>query len=439
MQKNKTISVVTAMLVAAAVILANPIWGIADILLDLLAWVLIWFALRIFAELNENMTSARKMALYLMGISVLKLFMLQPVQNSQIRSDSMLVTLVFCLAEAGCMLLFFRAFFKGAEELARVTDCDGMYSKIENVHFLCSLFVVTRAVCTFLPELTAISDWLVQYGEITDDALYAVMQEFAGAKELLNVICTVPVLLVAAVWLVSFLPFVRLFGKDRGFASFLNEYAETDDPQKRVGRRFSYLHMARICFAVGLVFAADLQIDAYRILPICIFPVFFAVGCLFLQKLARERCFRSTIFLALASSAALLLGELYRRFCTVWDLRVYAEVEFDKEILLSVFALVGMGLLFCFWLCFAGRMDALSASLGCGGLHLHGLPYVLLVAFALAQSAIFILPLTAGTFNFVRLAFFAALWLVTNRRLAAFEERVREAISLGLPQRKTER
>lgn len=436
--KDHTMSAVIAMLIASVIFLANPVWGLTDILPDLLAWVMIWFALRVFSELNDTMVSARRLSLYLMGISALKLLLWQPVQTSTIRSDSMLATLVFCLVEAGCMLMFFRSFLTGTEELSRRADCKRMYLKVEDMRFLCGLFVVVRAVCNFLPELTAIPDWYVQYGEVLDDELYLVMVELAGAKELLNVICTLPVLIVAAVWLISFLPFLRLFVKDEGMAELFASYLESDDPERRIRRRFSNLHMARICFAVGLVFVFDLQVDAIRMLPICVFPAFFALGCFFMEKFAGKTCFRLPIRCGIFASVVLLLAELYRRFCTVWDLRVYAEVELGTELLLALWAVVGMGLLFCFWLFFAGRMDALSASLGCGALYLSGLPYVILVAFALAQSAIFVLPLTAGAFNFIRLALAAAFWLVINRRFAAFEENVREALSLGLPQRDPE-
>ncbi len=433
-KQNRTMHVSAMGLVISAVLLANPIWGLTDILPDVIAWVMVWFALRIFSELNENMTQARRLALYLIGISAAKLLLVRSVSASEIRSDSMLATLVFALAEGGCLVLFFRAFLRGSDELARNANCERMYVGTENLRFLSVLFAVTRSVCNFLPELTALPDWYVQYGEVTDDGMYNLMLQLAGAKDLLSVICSVPVLIVAVIWLVSFLPFVRLFSGDEGFVSLFTAYLETDSDEKRIKRSFSHLHMARLCIGIGLVFVFDLLFDGMRILPICAFPALMVCGCLFLQKLAGVKCYKKPICFASASAAVLLFAELYRRFFTVWDARVYAEVEVGSQIFLTFVALLGMGLLLCFWLYFSVQTEALSASFGCGAMHLSGMPYVLLVLLALAWTAVYVLPPVSGMLNFVRLALGAIFWFVTNRRFAALEENIRERLSLGFEQ-----
>lgn len=433
-KQHKWISLSVIGIIAAAVLLANPVWGLTDVLPDVIAWAIVWFALRIFSELNESMTQARRLVLYLLGISAAKILMWQSVSGSEIRSDSMLATFVFALLEGGCLVLFFRSFLKGAEELARVAGCERMYVGADNLRFLSVLFAVTRSVCNFLPELTALPDWYVQYGEVTDDGLYNLMVQFAGATDLLSVICSVPVLIVAVIWLVSFLPLVNLFAKDEGFVSMFASYLETDSDEKRIRRTVSYLHMARLCIGIGLVFAFDLLFDGLRVLPICMFPALMACGCLFLQKLAGVKCYKTSICLASASAVVLLLAEVYRRYFTVWDARVYAEIEVGTQLCLALIALGGMGLLMCFWLHFAAQTEALSASFGCGEVHLSGMPYVLLVLLALGWTAVYVLPVLAGTLNFVRLAVGAVFWFVANRRLAALEENIRERISLGFEQ-----
>ena len=433
-KQNRTMRFATVGLIFSAVMLANPIWGLADILPDLLAWAAIWFSLRVFSELNENMTQARRLSLYLIGISAAKLLLWQSVSNSEIRSDSMLATLVFALVEGGCMVLFFRTFLRGSEELARVADCERMYVGTENLRFLSLLFVITRCVCNFIPELTALPDWYVQYGEVTDDGMYNLMVQLAGAKDLLSVICSAPVIIVAVIWLVSFLPYVHLFSKNERFILFFTDYLETDSEEKRIKRSFSQLHMARLCIGLGLVFAFDLLFDGMRILPICAFPALMACACLYLQKLAGKKCYRTPIRLASASAVVLLLAEVYRRFFTVWDARVYAEVNVRTQLSLALIALVGMGFLLWFWLYFSMQTEQLSASFGCGSLHLGGAPYVLLVVLAIAWTAVYVLPPLAGMLNFVRLALGAIFWFVTNRRFAALEENIRERLSLGFEQ-----
>lgn len=431
---SRIVSLATVGVAVSAILLANPIWGLADLLPDALAWAIIWFSLHVFSELNENMSQSRRMALYLIGITVAKLLLWQVVDGSDVRSDSMLATLVFALVEGGCTVLFFRFLFRGAEELARVADCERVYVGTDNVRFLSVLFVITRSVCNFLPELTAVPDWLVQYGEVTDDGVYNLMAQLAGAKDLLTVICSVPVLIVAVIWLLSFLPYVRLFAKDQGLSALFTDYLGTDTEEKRIRRSFSYLHMARLCIGIGLVFVFDLLFGGIRVLPICVFPALMVCACLFLQKLAGAKCYQTPIRLASVSAVVFLLAEVYRRYFTVWDARVYAEVEIGKQLCLALIALVGMGFLLCFWLYFAAQTEKLSASFGCGSLHLNGAPYVLLSALAIAWTAVYVLPPVTGTLNFARLALGAIFWFVTNRRFAALEENIRERLSLGFEQ-----
>ena len=430
-KQNKIIPLSVAGIILSAILLANPIWGLTDILPDLIAWAVVWFALRIFSELNENMTQSRRLALYLIGISAAKLLLWQSVSNSEIRSDSMLATLVFALVEGGCMVLFFRTFLHGAEELSRKIGCERMYVGVENLRFLSVLFVITRCVCNFLPELTALPDWYVQYGEVTDDGVYNLMVQLAGAKELLAVVCSVPVLIVSVVWLISLIPFVRLFAKEQCFADFFADYLCTDSDEKRIKRSFSHLHMARLCIGIGLLFVFDLAVEELRVLPICVFPALMLCACQFLQKLAGTKCFVVPIRLSGASAIVLLLAELYRRFFTVWDARVYAEVTVETQLVLAMFGLVGMGLLLFFWLYFSMQVEQVSAMFGCGSLHLSGMPYGLLALLALAWTAVYVLPPVSGTLNFVRLALGGVFWFVTNRRLAAWEENVRTRLSLG--------
>ena len=42
------------LITAGFLLLVNPVWGVTDILPDLLAWGLIWFGLRSFSEQNEE-------------------------------------------------------------------------------------------------------------------------------------------------------------------------------------------------------------------------------------------------------------------------------------------------------------------------------------------------------------------------------------------------
>lgn len=425
---NKQLSHFVLLLIASAVMLANPVWCLTDILPDAIAWLLVWFALRGLAGTNDNLFAARRQALYLLAIEAVKLLLWIPLQSSHISSDRMLAAFVFSAGEAACMLLFFRSFLNGTEELSRAADCNRVYLKTGDIRFLCTLFVLTRAVCTVLPELTAIPEWYVENVNVLDDSLWQLLQQVASSGEVLTIVFSVLELIIAIVWLSSFLPFLRLFRTDGSLSGYLTDRLAPNREENRTERRFASLHMARICFALGLIFTFDVQINGLRILPLCVFPAFFALGCIFLNRLTEDRRFRLPMIAALVAAGLLLLAELYRYFFAVSNLMVFAELPVSTELLSAGCMLLCMTALFVFWLLFAGKLETVSELFGCNSAYFTGLPYGLLTLYALLQTTMFVLPLSAWYLNTCRVLAAAALWLCANRRLAALEEQIHEAV-----------
>lgn len=425
---NRQIALVVMLFIAASVILANPVWCLTDILPDVIAWLLIWFALRELAGTNDNLFAARRQALYLICIEALKLILWIPLQSSQVSSDRMLAALVFSAGEAACMLLFFRSFLRGAEEISRASDCDRIYLKTGDIRFLCALFTLVRAGCTVLPELTAIPELYVENSDVLDDGLWELLQQLASSGEILTVVFSVLELIMAIIWLVSFLPFLRLFQTDSGFCGYLTARLAPDGEKHQTERLFASLRVARICFAIGLAFTLDVQINGLRIMPLCAFPAFFALGCVFLNRLTKDRRFRAPMVAALIASVLLLAAELYRHFFTVGDMVVFAEQSVQTELLSAGCMLLCMIALFAFWLLFAGKLETVSTLFGCKATYFTGLPFWLLTLYALLQTTVFVLPLSTWYLNTVRILSAAALWFCTNRRLAALEEQIHEAV-----------
>lgn len=418
----KTLNLSVFLLIGGFVLTVNPVWGILDVLPDALAWMMIWFGLRGFAELNDSMTAARKQALYLMGMGCAKIALSIPLQDSFIRSDKMLATLVFSFGELFCGILFFRHFFAGTEAFARSADSEKTYLRMENVRFLSVMFLSVRVGASMLPTLTAIPDWLVQYGEILDDGMYNLLGSLAGIEDLLNMVFSVLVLIAAVVWLVSFLPLLAGFRSDEAMTCHLNSLLEGEDPRKLVNRRFSHLHMARLCFALGLLFPLDLQMDGIRLMPLWAFPALFAAGCLFMERFAAQKGFRKPAGFAAASAVLLSAAEIYRMCFTVWDLRSFGELELSVELISAGAMGISMLSLFLFWNAFSVEMEQAAERLQCGKLYLTGVPYWFLVLYAATHTAIYVVPLMINMLNVVRICLVAGLWISSNRIFAAFEE-----------------
>ena len=422
MARSKTLTLSVFLIMGGLLLTVNPVWGVTDLLPDVFAWLLVWFGLRGFSELNDSMFSARKQALYLMGMGCAKLALSFSLQNSLIRSDTMLATLVFSFGELVCGILFFRHFFSGVESFARSADSEKTYLRMENVRFMTYLFLVVRTASSLIPTLTAIPDWLVQYGEILDDGLYNTLSSIAGLESLLNMVFSVLVLIVAVVWLVSFLPMLAGLRREEAMSAYLRDLLEGENPHRWLNRRFSHLHMARLCFGLGMFFPLDLQMDGVRFLPLWAFPAFFAAGCLFMEKFTSRKSFRKPLFFGVASALLLMGSEYYRMNFTVWDLRSFGELETSVELTSAAVIFVALLSLFLFWSVFSAEMEKASAELQCGKLYLTGLPYGFMVAYAAVHTAVFTVPLMLGQLNFIRILLVAGLWISAGKIFAAFEE-----------------
>ncbi|MBR5263975.1 MAG: hypothetical protein IKV50_04690, partial [Clostridia bacterium] len=118
-KSNRELKLSVFLLMAGAVLLANPVWGVADILPDLIGWGLIWIAMRGFSEINGEMYLAGRQALYLIAIELGKTLLYGFLQSSEIRSDTLLAVTVVTVGEIWCGMLFFSHFFKGVDSFAR--------------------------------------------------------------------------------------------------------------------------------------------------------------------------------------------------------------------------------------------------------------------------------------------------------------------------------
>ena len=205
-------------------------------------------------------------------------------------------------------------------------------------------------------------------------------------------------------------------------SAYLRDLLEGENPHRLLNRRFSHLHMAHLCFGLGMFFPLDLQMDGVRFLPLWAFPAFFAAGCLFMEKFTSRKSFRKPLFFGVASALLLMGSEYYRMNFTVWDLRSFGELETSVEITSAAVIFVALLSLFLFWSVFSAEMEKASAELQCGKLYLTGLPYGFMVAYAAVHTAVFTVPLMLGQLNFIRILLVAGLWISAGKIFAAFEE-----------------
>lgn len=437
--QGKCLKKAILLLTIGMIVLANPVWQLTDLLPDLIGWALIWAGLRELASLNDSMTTARKYALWLGAIELLKLFGQYLLTGSRYSSDSMLAATLFCGGEICCMLLFFGAFLQGAEELSRAGGCDKMYLGSGDIRFFCNLFVWTRGLCTLLPELVAIPDWLVKYGDragnnataasLTEDGL-RLLKELVDAKEVFVVVFSTIEVIVAVIWLVKFLPYMRLFRTDLPFNDYLAGLLHSENGAADRSAKIGSLRMARRLVWVSIAFLLDFQIDGVRILPVGMFPLLLAAVVLLLDAFEHTKKRRKTAGFLGISALLLFAAEVYRRFGTVWDMRAYGEQTYGTELLSCFAALLSWSVLLAAWLQFARDSEEFASANAKGSLSLNGLPYFLLVLYGAAFVLSFALPLWNRYLTIPRIILMVGLWLTAARRYSMLNEQTELRLSL---------
>ncbi len=415
-------------------LLANPIVGLFDFLPDALAWGLLFFTLRDLSDIDKNLFAARRQTVYLFVISALQCMLSVFVRQYANESNRLLAVTVFGIVGIGCMWLFFRSFLSGLETLSRNGNGEKMYGKIETVRFTCCFFLISRTLCTFLPELTALPNLLASHAQEEGVEISDWMLELAAGRELFVTVFFGLELIAAGVWLAQLLPFLLQLRADGSMSAYLKEKLYLDTPERKRSRTLSAFRSSRICFAVGMLCLLDLQVDGIWVLPLFGFPLLFALGLWFLRRFSERAPSRNLVISCAVSAALLLLAQIYRRFFTVWDAMVFGEVGLGSELLCALCMLVGMTSLFWVWMLYSGYMEAFAASFGCGHPYLSGLPYSLLTLYALLQTTVFVLPPADRVLPLLRLLFAAAFWICANRRLAALEEQFISAVSLQTEQ-----
>ena len=433
-KKYDPIKIPTILLIAGTLFLANPVFTLTDILPDGIGWLLIWVGLREFSSFNDRMFLARRYAIYLALVGFLKPVGQYLLHGAVYQSDSMMAAMLFCGGEIALMCLFFGAFITGCEEISRAGDCNKMYLSTGDTRFFCILFTWVRGLCTFLPELVAIPAWLVKYGtdSLTDrsDRFLQFLADVASSKELFIVICSTLEVIVAVVWLVRFLPFLSLYVKDGDLNAYLRSFFEDDNGAPKKRSRLGSLRLAKYFVWLSVVFLLDFRADTVRLLPVWGFPLCLAFACFFMDHFSEDKGMRCSMEWMFSAAIALFLAELFRKYCTVWDMRAIEEQDLLTELLSAAVILVSFAVLLKAWLTFATGTEQFASRFAKGTTDFDGIPYLLLVLYGALQTLSFTLPLWNGFLTLPRIALTVGMWLTAARWFSAMEEETRTKLSL---------
>lgn len=306
------------------IFLCNPVVGFVDVLPDLVGCLLISVGLLRLADLNGHiLESAQRFRVMLfVGVGqLLAQYLIHVSMQSRIEEMNRYeqpVTILLCSFVVLVLQWYFlipalRHLFLGLDQLterhgnvALSREKDGKTAG-ERMARLSAVFVVISSLCSFLPEMTV----LTSFEHDAESEIFTFdWYDFVALFRLLG---TVLCLIVALIWLVSFLRYFKRVLEDREWLSRLwDTYAAEILPQTGMltARRFS---LAFLLFQVAMVFTVSLRLNSYVALPSAVCAILILISVRHLGDLVKEKrqCYTACVVLILASLAHLLASTTY--------------------------------------------------------------------------------------------------------------------------------
>ena len=266
-------------LLAGAIFLFDPFINIFDILPDVIGYILIVYGLYKISDLELKAAEARRR---MTGALYIAAGRAAVIACSFFMEFDETLTLVFAFALATLEIFFvipaFNMLFESLSYAGMRFSAREINDKAENLQKVTPVFIVVRAVCAVVPQLTALKN---EYGYVGEETGL----EGSGVLTLaLTALCAVVSLVFGIVWLSMAFPYFKSLKNNRG----LNEYllaryaAEVECDEvlhiKRSVKRFTALLFASLFLFICV------PIDEYYLVPDFLVPVLLLFGFYFAKK-----------------------------------------------------------------------------------------------------------------------------------------------------------
>lgn len=291
-------------ILAGLIFLFEPFINIIDVLPDFIGYLLILRGMAKMADVEYKLAQAKMKMTHALAVSIGRFGVM--LLGFFAKFDNTLV-LVFVFSFAVLELFFvlpaFKALFEGIDYLEMRFAPNGVSKKTEEAAKLTPVFLVVRAACATLPELTALK---TDYGYVTSggDA------DWTGViRTMLIIICAAAALVFGIVWLSSAWKAFSQVKNNKPFIAYLEERYNTEVlPDEARAIKRSVKNFWRIFFA-SLFFLFSISIDFHYIIPTFALGIcaFFAFGSAskYTEELKRSK------LLSLAFSAVMLLQYVF--------------------------------------------------------------------------------------------------------------------------------
>jgi len=284
------------------IFLFNPNITIVDPLPDFIGYILLCIAIYRLADIGDGVGDAynafKKMILVDAGKWLAVLWVFGMTVPSERNSSLLLWTFVFAVLEMIFLLPAYKKLFEGLTQIGYLFPSRAIFgtnekrSRTDRMRNLTFVFVIVKAVFTFLPELADLTN--SAYDETTNISVN--LYRYIG---LMRGMAFIPVFIVGVIWLISMALYYRAVASDTSLTSALSEKYKTSVLPRRglfIRRNFRTFFLI---FSAALFLSADFRIDDINMIPDYLCAVVLIISIAFLKKYI-DKGIVSTMILAVS-------------------------------------------------------------------------------------------------------------------------------------------
>lgn len=263
----------------AAFFLFNPTVSVVDVLPDCIGYIILYFALRKLADINDHIETAILYIRRMIVVSIAQFLSIFVLFGMVSELEKPTTYLLFSFVVSVCEVVFlprlYGEFFEGLTYLASRKDGTAVFEKnsTERMSRLTVLFFVVKAILATLPEFSSLV--------VSTNSRWRFLYNYVGMFRTVALLIMLP---IGAYWFYRLCKYIGRINADRPFMERLEETYEKEVlPKQEIFIQRS-VSVAFVVMSIGICFALDLYIDNQSMLPDFLCPLFLMASLLLLKK-----------------------------------------------------------------------------------------------------------------------------------------------------------
>lgn len=342
MKKRALPFFLSPLITVGIIFLCNPIFGMTDILPDVIGCLCLWLGLTELSYVESRMDSARKRLLLLAAVCGIKLVLTPSVSRSGVSSDMLAATAFFGVIEALLLILIINDLYEGlAYAVSRRGEGESL-KVFDGAKILAVVFVLLRTLLNILPECASIFE-LAAYNDITNAELF---YSIAGLKNYFHLLNGFLVLIAGIWWAVSLCGVFRRLRKDPLFIADLETAYNSNYSGNIAAKVKIWLRVAARIVMLALVFYFPLDIVFTSVLPNFVATALLLLGVGLMGIPLRKKLWKQfNIPICIYAFAIQIFAYVYRAVAVDLTIDFFHQLVATDVIICSV---IGIGELISF-------------------------------------------------------------------------------------------